>query len=584
MANSSEPRKAYRGDESYVFVSYAHTNAATVYPEIALLQDAGLHVYYDEGITPGSRWTTELADAIERCSLFIAFLSPAAVASENCTNEIEFAVSRKRSVLVVHLEDTQVPPGLELSLGGRQALIKQSLDPETYLERLTKTAQTMLSGDDAFLPRQSTSDRGRRTTLIICVAILLAGLFLGFFVQQDTVKPDLRLAIAVRPFDTPVGAPEARFFADGIADDLVMRLGQWRALPIIARGSSFSTDLPSDPIAIGQALDARYLLEGAVAATSDSVRIDVYLVDAVDGRNVWSQVFEHPLDDVVATQAVIADAIVSQVNPALITAETRRAVRADPSNLDAWSTAMRGWWHLNTETRAGLTEADIWFQRAAELDPTWSWPHSAMALSAYRAVINGWSDNAKMSVGRLIQAANKAVQLDSRDPFAHHALGHAYAMQGQIDQSLNALERGVELAPNDPMANGCYAMQLAASALSAEALTVIDHVTALSPDDPWQHRFALVRARAHFSAGTYPEAEQWALRSLQLQPTTGAFLHSVAAPALGDGIDRARQRAESARAERPLPPLAGVERGFSRNTDLDYVARLIEGLRRAGFE
>ena len=58
----------------------------------------------------------------------------------------------------------------------------------------------------------------------------------------------------------------------------------------------------------------------------------------------------------------------------------------------------------------------------------------------------------------LLEDANGA-----RDAFAHHALGHAYAMQGQIESSLDALQRGVELAPFDPMANGCYAMQLAAS-------------------------------------------------------------------------------------------------------------------------
>ena len=38
------------------------------------------------------------------------------------------------------------------------------------------------------------------------------------------------------------------------------------------------------------------------------------------------------------------------------------------------------------------------------------------------------------------------------------------------------------------------------------------------------------------------------------------------------------------RALRPLPPLAGIEQNFKRSTDLDYVARLIDGLRRGGFE
>jgi tetratricopeptide (TPR) repeat protein len=190
----------------------------------------------------------------------------------------------------------------------------------------------------------------------------------------------------------------------------------------------------------------------------------------------------------------------------------------------------------------------------------------------------------RASVGQLIQAADKAVQLDAQDAFAHHALGHAYAMQGQIEPSLEALARGVELAPNDPMANGCYAMQLAASARAAEALEVIGRVMAISPEDPWQHRFTLVRARAHFVNAEYPDSEEWAMRSLQLRPTQGAFLHSVAAPAMGDGLERAKERTEQGRARQPLPPLAGIRKSFLRATDPEYVDRLVEGLRRAGFE
>ena len=43
-------------------------------------------------------------------------------------------------------------------------------------------------------------------------------------------------------------------------------------------------------------------------------------------------------------------------------------------------------------------------------------------------------------------------------------------------------------------------------------------------------------------------------------------------------------RVETAKAERTLPPLAGIEQSFKRSTEPNYVARLIDGLSRAGFE
>ena len=53
------PFPAYQGDEPYVFVCYAHENAARVYPEIQRLHEAGVQIWYGEGISPGTRWTNE---------------------------------------------------------------------------------------------------------------------------------------------------------------------------------------------------------------------------------------------------------------------------------------------------------------------------------------------------------------------------------------------------------------------------------------------------------------------------------------------------------------------------------------------
>jgi hypothetical protein len=62
------------------------------------------------------------------------------------------------------------------------------------------------------------------------------------------------------------------------------------------------------------------------------------------------------------------------------------------------------------------------------------------------------------------------------------------------------------------------------------------------------------------------------------------MFHSVSAPALSDGLERAKRRVVEAQAQQPLPPLAGFEQGLRRNTDAEYVDRLFEGLRRAGLE
>ena len=44
---AEKPFPAYLGDEPYVFVSYAHDDAAAVYPELERLNAGGLNIWYD---------------------------------------------------------------------------------------------------------------------------------------------------------------------------------------------------------------------------------------------------------------------------------------------------------------------------------------------------------------------------------------------------------------------------------------------------------------------------------------------------------------------------------------------------------
>ena len=46
----NKPFPAYRGDDPYVFVSYAHPDGTIVYPELTRLDELGYNILYDEGI------------------------------------------------------------------------------------------------------------------------------------------------------------------------------------------------------------------------------------------------------------------------------------------------------------------------------------------------------------------------------------------------------------------------------------------------------------------------------------------------------------------------------------------------------
>jgi|TARA_Y100000310_G_scaffold342957_1_gene448461 hypothetical protein len=134
------PFPAYQGDEPYIFVSYAHEDNEAVFPEIRWLKGQGFNVWYDEGINPGSKWHKELADRIDGSGLFPYFITPRSVASAHCEREVHYAIDHGRRLLAVHLEETDLPSGIDLSLSSVQAILRFELSDPDYRNKLLNGA------------------------------------------------------------------------------------------------------------------------------------------------------------------------------------------------------------------------------------------------------------------------------------------------------------------------------------------------------------------------------------------------------------------------------------------------------------
>jgi dienelactone hydrolase len=130
------PFPAYNGEEPYVFVCYAHDDARVVYPEIRWLHDNGVNVWYDEGITPGEEFPERLGKAILGASLVLFYVSSRSVASRHCRNEVFFSLDRDIPVLALHIEKTDMPPGLALSTGTLQAIMRHEMGQAAYRRKL----------------------------------------------------------------------------------------------------------------------------------------------------------------------------------------------------------------------------------------------------------------------------------------------------------------------------------------------------------------------------------------------------------------------------------------------------------------
>ena len=108
--------------EPYVFISYAHRDSQTVLSCVQAMRNAGINLWYDDGIEAGSEWPEYIAEKVVGCTKFVLFLSNAYIESQNCKRELNFAISRKKDILSIYIEDVPLSPGMEMQLGTYQAL------------------------------------------------------------------------------------------------------------------------------------------------------------------------------------------------------------------------------------------------------------------------------------------------------------------------------------------------------------------------------------------------------------------------------------------------------------------------------
>jgi hypothetical protein len=82
-------------------------------------------------------------------------------------------------------------------------------------------------------------------------------------------------------------------------------------------------------------LNVRYVLEGSVQRGGNRMRVNVQLVDAETGSQLWAERFDKPLTDLFDMQDEIVARLANALNAQRVAAEARRAERSPtPDSVD----------------------------------------------------------------------------------------------------------------------------------------------------------------------------------------------------------------------------------------------------------
>jgi TolB-like protein len=110
-------------------------------------------------------------------------------------------------------------------------------------------------------------------------------------------------AIVVLPFENASDDPNAEYLAEGIPETLINSLSEVRNLRVIARATAFQyKGKQVDPERIGRELRVRAVVSGRVRQVQDTLSIQVDLIDATNGTQLWGQSYDGKLSDALAVK------------------------------------------------------------------------------------------------------------------------------------------------------------------------------------------------------------------------------------------------------------------------------------------
>jgi adenylate cyclase len=258
-------------------------------------------------------------------------------------------------------------------------------------------------------------------------------------------------SIAVLPFVNVGDDPEQEYFSDGLTNDLITDLSKFNNLFVIAANSTLT--YKGKPVKVQQVaedLGVRYVLEGSVQRTGDTIRINAQLIDALSGHHLWAERYDRKAEDLFAIQDEILKTIVGTLQVKVNNAEFERTLKRPTENLSAYDYYQRGFYYFLAWGKENMDQARRSFKKAIELDPDYARAYAMLALVEKNDWQYDFAEDTSDSLAHALNDARKSVAIDPDDYWNIWALGHVRMARGETDEAIAAYQQALALNPNDP--------------------------------------------------------------------------------------------------------------------------------------
>jgi len=364
---------------------------------------------------------------------------------------------------------------------------------------------------------------------VIGIAILaIVGYVIFSMIGKE--QPMDKNMLVVLPFEN-LGPSEEDYFAEGMTEEITSRLASIKTLGVISRKSANTyRDTDKTIKQIGEELGVNYILEGTVrwarsADGTERVRITPQLIQAQQDIHVWTDIYEHTIEDIFQVQSEIANKVVNELGITLLESERDKLSTIPTENIEAYHLFLRGKYYLEQPhfTVENWNKAIENFQRAVELDSNFALAYSEMS-KAHSQLYNLRYDLTPERLSKADSTARKSEQLAKDSPEVHLNIGYFYLWalrdsdralkeldiaeqglpnnvdflkaksrfyetKGKWQEKINLDERACELNPRDPSALTDLAFGYWFTRQFEKALITSKRAIAIAPEKIWPYLY-----------------------------------------------------------------------------------------------
>jgi TolB-like protein len=529
-----------------VFLSYASEDAGVAKRICDALRVAGIEVWFDQSeLRGGDAWDQKIRQQIRDCVLFVPIISAATATRHEGYFRLEWdladqrshMIARNRSFIVPVCVDRASGPGADVPESFQRVQWTLLPDGECspafvghIVELLAQHSAAPMSAaatpSHATLPAldrvpSTTTSSGRRGVIlgVTAFAVLVVSA-MGYLALNRLVLSKRATAasaavaeksIAVLPFADMSEKHDQEYFADGIAEELIDRLGQISELRVISRTSAFQFKGKSEDVrAIGARLSVANVLEGSVRRSGDQLRVDVKLVAAADGTDRWSQRYDRRISDIFQIQDEIATEVALALKGRFVEVPDQARTESNAAHnlllegrflMERWASGDDE--HAISAYQQALSEDPSYALAWAELSwaEMWANPpdYDGCAKAALRAIelrpdsalahaTRGWCESLLGFDWTVADVEfNKALALEPNNLRALYGKGRLARVLRNNDESLRYYQAVLGRDPVNPFIFDGLSTSMLAAGRTAEAVQAARKALDFSPNIEWGH-------------------------------------------------------------------------------------------------